>query len=66
MQSKQTPYSGLVARNIPAEMAELARERGQGLTRGELLQAGFTEEQIDKHWAAAAALLRTAENRVAA
>ncbi|MBB4277051.1 hypothetical protein [Rhizobium mongolense] len=45
----QQKYNPVIARNIPAEMAELARERGEGLTRRELREQGYTDEEIDRH-----------------
>ncbi len=62
----ETEYSGAVARNIPAEMAEIARDMGEGMTRKDLRGAGFTDEQIDKHAHSAAVLLAKASNRRAA
>ncbi|NLS02297.1 hypothetical protein HGP14_02795 [Rhizobium sp. P32RR-XVIII] len=47
MQAKS--YNPIVARNIPAEMAELARERGEGLTKQDLLDHGYTDEEITRH-----------------
>lgn len=45
----QQKYNPVIARNIPAEMADLARERGEGLTRQELRDHGYTDEEIDRH-----------------
>lgn len=39
--------SKTTTRNIPEEMANLAIERGEGVSRAELKRAGFSEEQID-------------------
>lgn len=47
---QQQIYNPVIARNIPAEMAELARERGEGVTRQELQKHGFTDEEIDRHY----------------
>ena len=48
-------------RNIPREMADLARERGVGMTEAELRAEGFTKDEIAKHATEAAELLRAAE-----
>ncbi|NTI86009.1 hypothetical protein G6L87_02905 [Agrobacterium rhizogenes] len=53
-------------RNIPREMADLARERGVGITEAELLAEGFTKYEIAKHATEAAELLRAAETARAA
>ena len=53
-------------RNIPREMADLARERGVGMTEAELLAEGFTKYEIAKHATEAAELLRAAETARAA
>jgi hypothetical protein len=62
----QTDYSGAIGRNIPAEMADIARDMGEGMTRADLRAAGFTDEQIDKHAHGAAVLLAKTTNRRAA
>jgi len=53
-------------RNIPREMADLARERGSGVTEAELRAEGFTKDEIEKHAPEAAELLRAAEDACAA
>ncbi len=53
-------------RNIPKEMAELARERGAGMTEAELRAEGFTKNEIAKHATEAAEMLRAAETARAA
>ncbi|MGF9694726.1 hypothetical protein AAIH46_18040 [Rhizobium sp. 0TCS1.26] len=58
-------YNPVRARCIPAAMAEFARERGCGMTRADLLGAGYTAEEIDKHSADAGRLLSQAD-RIAA
>jgi hypothetical protein len=49
-------YTGLVARNIPFEMAQLALELGEGLTRTDLKRHGYTDKEIDRCWPQAAAI----------
>jgi hypothetical protein len=66
MMQTQTDYSGAIARNIPAEMAEIAREMGEGMTRIDLRNAGYTDAQIDKHAHDASVLFAKARNRRAA
>lgn len=59
MQTQQhieAPYSGAIARNIAAEMADHARERGEGLTHAEYKRLGFTDDQIERNAHAAARL----------
>lgn len=53
-------------RNIPREMADLARERGGGMTEYELKAEGFTRDEIEKHAPKAAEILRAAESARAA
>ena len=53
-------------RNIPREMADLARERGVGMTEADLKAEGFTKGEIEKHAPKAAELLRAAESARAA
>lgn len=36
-------------RNIPLEMANLAIEKGEGISRAELRREGFTDAQIDEY-----------------
>lgn len=59
-------YNPVRGRNIPQEMADLARERGCGLTRKELNGEGYTDDQIDRHAAAAARLFANQSQRQAA
>ncbi|MGV1791023.1 hypothetical protein [Rhizobium sp. A37_96] len=59
-------YNPVRARNIAQEMADFARERGEGLTRDEYLRLGFTEEQITRHSHDAAVLYAQSLNRMAA
>jgi hypothetical protein len=61
-----TTYNPVRARNIAKEMADLARERGEGLTKDEYLRFGFTEEQINRHAHDASVLYAQSLNRVAA
>lgn len=49
MQTAIDTYNPVRVRNIPAEMADIAREKGEGITREDLRKAGFTDTQIDKH-----------------
>ena len=49
MQTALVPYNPVRVRNIAAEMAEIAREKGEGVTREDLQKAGYTKEQIEKH-----------------
>lgn len=53
-------------RNIAKEMAELARERGVGMTEAELRAEGFTKDEITQHATEAAEMLRAAETARAA
>ncbi|MBW9113132.1 hypothetical protein JNB88_05655 [Rhizobium cauense] len=42
-------YPAVVARSIAHEMADLALERGEGLTRKDFQDLGYTDEQIDAY-----------------
>lgn len=53
-------YNPIRIRNVPQEMAELARERG-GMTEADLKAEGFTKDEIARHAPKAAELLRAAE-----
>ncbi len=53
-------------RNIPKEMVELARERGNGVTEADLKAEGFTKDEIEEHAAKAAEMLRATEHARAA
>jgi hypothetical protein len=59
-------YNPIRVRNIPQEMADLARERGGGFTEADLRAEGFTKDEITKHAGKAAEMLRAAENARAA
>ncbi|MDK4704306.1 hypothetical protein PH562_18785 [Rhizobium sp. CNPSo 4062] len=59
-------YNPVRVRNIAQEMADLARERGEGLTKDEYMRQGFTEEQIARHAHDASVLYAQSLNRVAA
>jgi len=61
-----TAYNPVRVRNIPLEMANHARERGEGLTRSEYKGLGYTDEQIDRHAHDASVLYAQSLNRVAA
>lgn len=52
------PYSPVIARNIPLEMANICAERGMGMTKKELMAEGFTEAQVEKHAMEAARIIR--------
>ena len=65
MQSAET-YNPVRARNIPFEMATLAQEKGESVTRKDLQAAGFTDQQIDKHSHDAAILFAQGKTRHAA
>lgn len=47
-------YNPVRARNIAQEMADLQRAHGEGVTREDLINAGFTNDQIDAYAANAA------------
>lgn len=68
MMKRPAPWKQMerAMRNIPREMAELARERGVGMTEAELRAEGFTKDEIAKHATEAAEMLRTAETARAA
>lgn len=53
------------ARDVKAEMLELARERG-AQTETDLIRAGFTKEQIETHAPGVAEQLRAEEFAAAA
>lgn len=53
-------------RNIAAEMIDLARERGEGLTRDELIRIGYTPEQIDANKDDVSAALLQMQHQAAA
>ncbi len=59
-------YNPIRVRNIAQEMADLARERGEGLTKSEFLRLGFTEEQITRYAHDASVLYAQSLNRAAA
>lgn len=59
----QSEYNGVITRNIAAEMADHALERGQGLTRKEYKQLGYTDDQIDRNGDQAAVLYQRASLR---
>ena len=59
-------YNPVRVRNIAKEMADLARERGEGLTKDEYLRLGFTEEQVNRHAHDASVIYAQSLNRVAA
>ncbi|SEH51627.1 hypothetical protein SAMN05216228_100239 [Rhizobium tibeticum] len=62
----QTPYPAAIGRNIANEMAEHARERGEGLTFKDYKRLGFTDAQIIRYSDEAAAIYaRRAMRRVA-
>ncbi|MBB3315139.1 hypothetical protein FHT77_000981 [Rhizobium sp. BK181] len=42
-------YPAAVARSIAHEMADLALERGEGMTRKDFQDLGYTNEQIDSY-----------------
>ncbi|MBO9125485.1 MULTISPECIES: hypothetical protein [unclassified Rhizobium] len=63
---QETQYSGVVARNIAAEMADIARVMGESPTRADFRKAGFTDQQIDKHAHDASIIFAKASNRRAA
>lgn len=59
-------YNPVRVRNIAQEMAEAARERGEGLTKADYLGLGFTEDQINRHAHDASVLYAQSLSRVAA
>ncbi|MGY5812029.1 hypothetical protein ACXHXG_30555 [Rhizobium sp. LEGMi198b] len=59
-------YNPVRARNIAQEMADYARERGEGLTKADYLGLGYTEEQIIRHAHDASVLYAQSVQRVAA
>ncbi|OWV94243.1 hypothetical protein ATY81_12385 [Rhizobium sp. R72] len=59
-------YPAAIARNIANEMADLALERREGLTRKDFRDLGYTDEQIDAYSQKAAHIhSRRAVRRVA-
>ncbi|MBT9370303.1 hypothetical protein [Rhizobium sp. CSW-27] len=56
-----------LVRNIPLELAQIQRERGQSLTRADFRQLGYTAEQLcDENIARAAELFAEMSERPAA
>jgi hypothetical protein len=52
----QSAYTGTIARSIAAEMADHARDRGEGMTYAEYKRLGYTDEQIVRNAPQAAIL----------
>ncbi len=51
------PYNPVHARNIPLELAQIALERGEGQSKAQFKQLGYTDEQLsDENIARAAEL----------
>jgi hypothetical protein len=59
-------YNPVRGRNIPAEMAKIAQEKGEGLTRKDLQGAGYTDAQIDRYAHDASVIYAQAASRHAA